>query len=1455
MRKLYLISTLVLALMIAGALKAQDFSNKGKDFYIAYTGHIDGTNSVMGLYLTSDVSTSGTVKVGSTTLPFNVSANKVTTIFIGRNGAASNLQVYNGQSDGINSGAGIHVTSLKNVIVYSHIINSARSGATLILPTPVLGKEYVVPSYQNYGSQAGSPFGYGQITVVAVQPNTTIEIVPKANDRSRLHPAGVAFQVTLPNAGDVYQLQSEQNGDFSGSTVRSVQNNPAQGCQPISVFSSTTWSAFDCGSQSSGGDNLYQQLFPTKSWGKKFVTAPFINKPYDIIRVFVTDATTVVRKTESGFTTTLGGLQAGSFYEYKTNQPTVIEADKPVSVAQYITSQTCGGGNSDPEMTLINPVEQTLTDITLFSAHANYVPSGQTQVTDHYLNIVIPTIHKNSLRIDYQPPLGTIIDIPGSGYSYVQENVTRSSAANPVHNITADTGFTAIVYGYGNVESYGYNAGTNLRDLYQYISVNNNYASVDFPAACKNAPFELSMTFPYQPTEIKWVFGTALNAIGFSDLTLSSPAFTSSAVVNGRTLYKYTLPGSFTLANAGSYPIKIVAQNPTADGCNGVQEIDYELQVYDLPTVDFAFTTNGCVSSPVSFVDKPGNTGGRPLTHWHWNFGDGNTVNDVTSTSHTFSRSGNFDVKYTAITDIGCKADTVMHTVTLNDPPEAKFSADVPYCAGKTIAFKDLSSVSAASVINKWVWNFGDGSPVVTITSAANASPVHTYTSSGSYTVTLRVETSGGCASTVFSSNIIVSPVPVVNFNLPDVCQPAGTALFNSLSTISDGSESQFAYAWDFGDAATGSGQTVSHNYSGNGPYTVGLTVTSNNGCASTSTKILNTIYPEPQAAFTAPAEVCLGGDLSFTDKSVAGNSTVTQWRWDFGDATTASVQNPVKRYTTAGVYTVTLSVTSAIGCQSVTKIASQQVTVLALPVAGFNISLPGCVNQTINFSDASLPNSGTITKWKWDYGDGQNIIKNDALPVSHMYATASTFNASLQVETDKGCVSPLLQKQVIIYNVPVAEFTVPEICVNDIAAPFTDASRVQGGTISTWEWNFGDGNATGANPNTAAAQNPTHHFTVPGNYTAQLIATSNNGCKDTAEHTVTVNGAILTPSFTITNAGSVCSNKELSIKDASQVNAGKILRLEIFWDANDLSVKTTDNNYLPGKIYTHSYASFGTPASKVYKVRLDVYSGITCVSSYTQDITILAVPILDFASIMPVCSNAPSFQLSQNLLQNGLNGTGLFTGSGVSAAGLFDPAKAGEGQHELTYTFTATNGCSNSATRTVLVNPTPIADAGPDKVVLEGGFVTLSPKMITNIPVTYEWTPVTWLNNPGIANPQVSPQTDFSYLLTVTSDKGCTTSDEVFVKLLKAPVIPNIFSPNGDGIHDRWVIDYLESYPGCIVQIFNRYGQAVYKIVNYTTPWDGKINGKDAPVGTYYYIIDPKNGRKPITGYVDIIR
>ncbi|MBK8141761.1 MAG: gliding motility-associated C-terminal domain-containing protein [Chitinophagaceae bacterium] len=92
-------------------------------------------------------------------------------------------------------------------------------------------------------------------------------------------------------------------------------------------------------------------------------------------------------------------------------------------------------------------------------------------------------------------------------------------------------------------------------------------------------------------------------------------------------------------------------------------------------------------------------------------------------------------------------------------------------------------------------------------------------------------------------------------------------------------------------------------------------------------------------------------------------------------------------------------------------------------------------------------------------------------------------------------------------------------------------------------------------------------------------------------------------------------------------------------------------------------------------------------------------------------------------------------------------------------------------------------------------------------------------------------------------------------VKILKLVKVPNVFSPNGDNIHDQWMIPNLGDYPGCTVEVFNRYGQQVYFSAGYGTPWNGTYKGKELPAGTYYYIIQLQNGFKPLSGSVTIIR
>ena len=164
---------------------------------------------------------------------------------------------------------------------------------------------------------------------------------------------------------------------------------------------------------------------------------------------------------------------------------------------------------------------------------------------------------------------------------------------------------------------------------------------------------------------------------------------------------------------------------------------------------------------------------------------------------------------------------------------------------------------------------------------------------------------------------------------------------------------------------------------------------------------------------------------------------------------------------------------------------------------------------------------------------------------------------------------------------------------------------------------------------------------------------------------------------------------------------------------------------------------------------------------------------------------------------------------------------------------------------------------AGPDVVVLAGGHIQIK-ATATGSNLLYLWSPSAGLNRTDVLQPVASPTVNTKYMLTVISTNGgvsCPVTSTVTVSVLQAPVIPTSFTPNGDGINDTWIIQNLDTYPGATVDVYNRNGGKVFSSVGYSIPWDGRYNGANLPEGTYYYIIDPKNGRTKISGYVAIIR
>lgn len=181
--------------------------------------------------------------------------------------------------------------------------------------------------------------------------------------------------------------------------------------------------------------------------------------------------------------------------------------------------------------------------------------------------------------------------------------------------------------------------------------------------------------------------------------------------------------------------------------------------------------------------------------------------------------------------------------------------------------------------------------------------------------------------------------------------------------------------------------------------------------------------------------------------------------------------------------------------------------------------------------------------------------------------------------------------------------------------------------------------------------------------------------------------------------------------------------------------------------------------------------------------------------------------------------------------------------------------GCkSDTPSLTIKVYPYPKVNAGSDQYVLEGDQVILNASTTGGANI-YQWLSTLYLNNPNILNPICTPKEDITYTLTVIGAGGCPAQDVVKIIVLKMPEIPNTFSPNNDGKNDKWEIRFLGKYPNPRIRVFARSGELVFEARGYGQAWDGTKKGKPLPIDTYYYIIEPENGRNPISGYVTIIR
>jgi PKD repeat protein len=475
-----------------------------------------------------------------------------------------------------------------------------------------------------------------------------------------------------------------------------------------------------------------------------------------------------------------------------------------------------------------------------------------------------------------------------------------------------------------------------------------------------------------------------------------------------------------------------------------------------------------------------------------WDFAnDGHDVSNLQNPSFTYRAAGTYTVKLTVANAVGTDMETKSGYITVSPTPVAPAAAFTSNkqsgTAPLTIMFTDQSTGTAPLT---YAWDFtNDGTR-----DSTSQNPSFTYQTPGTYTVKLTVTNALGTDVETKSGYITVTP-PIPPTAAFTSNKQAGTAPLTVRFTDQSTGTAPLTFAWDCNNDGTrdSTSQNPSFTYSAAGTYTVKLTV-SNVAGSDEETKIgFITVSPAPvapTAAFNADIQSgTLPLTVTFTDQST-GTAPLT-YAWDFKNdgSTDSTAQNPSFTYTTAGTYTVKLTVTNVAGSDGETK--SGYITVTEVPIAPSaaftSDKQTGYTPLTVGFTDQS---AGTAPlSYEWDFNN-DGIPDSTVRNPSFIYTTAGTFTVNLTVTNSLGSDAEIRTDYITVNPTiaPQAAFTA-DVLSGDapLTVRFTDQSA--GTAPLTYAWDFRNDGTTDS-----TAQNPLFTYTAAGTYTVKLTVTNAAG-------------------------------------------------------------------------------------------------------------------------------------------------------------------------------------------------------------------------------------------------------------------------------------------------------------------------------------------------------------------------
>ncbi|MCF8298524.1 MAG: PKD domain-containing protein [Saprospiraceae bacterium] len=507
-----------------------------------------------------------------------------------------------------------------------------------------------------------------------------------------------------------------------------------------------------------------------------------------------------------------------------------------------------------------------------------------------------------------------------------------------------------------------YTAGS-ADSIYSITLIANNYCGSD----------TMTKQITVRPQSVTALFNPSVY-FGCAPLTVT---FNNFSTLNSNISWDFddgnfstTYSPTNTYLTAGTYHVKLYV----SDTCSA-DTAYVTINVNSFPVLDFTANPDTiCVYEDVHFTNLSSN-----LSNVVWKFGDGNT-STVSNPTYNYTASGLFDVTLIGTAQGSSCVDSITKTVFVKNTPIASFtpsSSDGCYPLNVTLINTSMNSTYFS-------WDFGDGN------SSVLNQPNHTYTSAGTFNITLIAQFPNGCTDTAFSS-VIAHPKPISSFSLSSSqsCGYPANVQATNTSTTSSG------YTWDFGNGNSSGLNNPTINYNSPGSYDISLISSNVFGCTDTATTQY-TVYEKPVADFTIENnEGCEPLSVAITDKS----QFATNYTWYMGDGNIYNTISPSHIYNSDGLFSITLIASGNGGC---TDTLSFKDTI--------NVHPKPKVDFTFENTNIPLPNSGIIqftnltvqgTTFDWDFGDGS--FSTEVSP-KYRYSMHGLYTVNLTANNQFNC-------------------------------------------------------------------------------------------------------------------------------------------------------------------------------------------------------------------------------------------------------------------------------------------------------------------------------------------------------------------------------------------------------------------------------------------------------------------